>query len=81
MNFASDNWAGAHPQIAEALTDNAGGYTSAYGTGDLDRQVERTFCDIFERDVAVFFVGTGTAANSLSLAWAAKPGGVAFCHT
>ncbi|WP_336069214.1 low specificity L-threonine aldolase [Nitratireductor rhodophyticola] len=81
MNFASDNWAGAHPQIAEALTNNAGGYASAYGTGDLDRQVERTFCDIFERDVAVFFVGTGTAANSLSLAWAAKPGGVAFCHT
>ncbi|WP_295806300.1 low specificity L-threonine aldolase [uncultured Nitratireductor sp.] len=81
MNFASDNWAGAHPQIAEALTFNASGYSSAYGTGDLDRRVEQIFCDIFEREVGVFFVGTGTAANSLSLAWAAKPGGVAFCHS
>ena len=38
------------------------------------------FNEIFEREVAVFFVGTGTAANSLSLTLASKPGGVAFCH-
>src|SRR5690606_32430828 len=39
-----------------------------------------TFREIFERDVAVFFVGTGTAANSLALASVNRPGGQVFCH-
>lgn len=81
MNFASDNWPGAHPKIAEALYKSSGGYASAYGTSELDGQVEKKFSEIFERDVAVFFVGTGTAANALAMTWAARPGGVAFCHT
>ena len=43
------------------------------------RSSER-FTEIFEREVAVFFVGTGTAANSLSLAAFNQPGGISFCH-
>lgn len=80
MYFSSDNWAGAHPRIAESLNRHAAGIAAAYGTSDLDRRIEQKFNDIFEREVAVFFVGTGTAANSLSLAAVNKPGGVAFCH-
>lgn len=80
MHFASDNWAGAHPAVAEALVRNAGGFAAAYGTSELDRRVEQKFCEIFERDVAVFFVATGTAANSLSIAAMARPGGIAFMH-
>lgn len=80
MHFSSDNWAGAHPQIAEALARHATGFAAAYGTSDLDRKVEDRFSTIFERDVSVFFVGTGTAANSLSMATVGRPGGVAFCH-
>jgi threonine aldolase len=80
MIFASDNWAGAHPAVAENLARHATGYTSAYGSSDLDKRVEATFSEIFERDVAVFFVATGTAANSLSMSAFARPGGVAFCH-
>ncbi len=80
MYFGSDNWAGAHPAIAESLVRHAGGYAAAYGNSDLDRKVERTFGEIFERDVAVFFVGTGTAANALALTAANRPGGLSFCH-
>lgn len=80
MFFASDNWAGAHPKIAENLSRHAAGFASAYGTSDLDKDVEKTFCDIFEREVAVFFVSTGTAANSLAAAAYARPGGVTLCH-
>ena len=80
MIFASDNWAGAHPAIAERLMKESSGYAAAYGTSDLDRRVEERFSEIFERNVAVFFVGTGTAANSLALASTARPGGVAFCQ-
>ena len=80
MFFASDNWAGAHPAIGEALIREQSGYANAYGTSALDRRIEARFNDIFEREVAVFFVGTGTAANSLSLSAFGKPGGVVFCH-
>lgn len=80
MIFTSDNWAGAHPAIAKALANKADGFAAAYGASELDRQVERTFNEIFGREVSVFFVGTGTAANSIALASASKPGGVAFCH-
>ena len=81
MFFASDNWAGAHPAVAAALSHHAGGFAAAYGASDLDRRVERTFNEVFEREVAVFFVATGTAANSLALAAIDRPGGVCFCHT
>ncbi|MCO6048820.1 low specificity L-threonine aldolase [Mesorhizobium sp. RP14(2022)] len=80
MFFASDNWAGAHPLIAQSLVSYAGGYASAYGTSDLDRRVEETFNRVFEREVAVFFVATGTAANSLALAATSRPGGICFAH-
>jgi threonine aldolase len=80
MFFASDNWAGAHPVIAESLVRAAGGYAIPYGEGDMDHKVERKLCELFERDVKVFFVGTGTAANALSLASQAKPASVIFCH-
>ncbi|MCY6379245.1 threonine aldolase family protein [Hoeflea prorocentri] len=80
MQFSSDNWAGAHPRIAEALTRHADGFAQAYGLSEQDRKVEQRFGELFERDVAVFFVGTGTAANSISMAAANRPGGVAFAH-
>lgn len=80
MYFSSDNWAGAHPEIARALFEASDGFASAYGTSDLDRKVDARFSEIFEREVSVFFVGTGTAANSLALASVAKPGGLTFCH-
>ncbi len=80
MFFASDNWAGAHPLIAQSLVEAADGFASAYGTSDLDKRVAATFSEIFEREVAVFFVATGTAANSLALASFNVPGGQIFCH-
>ena len=81
MFFASDNWAGVAPKINEALLDHSTDKMPAYGVSELDRQVEKQFSEIFERDVSVFFVVTGTAANSLALAANAKPGGIGFCHS
>ncbi|MDD5579762.1 MAG: low specificity L-threonine aldolase [Methylobacter sp.] len=81
MIFASDNWAGAHPAIARRLSDEAAGFSVPYGASELDRKVEKKFNALFEREVAVFFVGTGTAANSLALAAVNRPGGVSFCHS
>lgn len=80
MIFASDNWAGAHPAIARRLLEESSGFSAPYGASQLDGEVEKKFSKIFERDVSVFFVGTGTAANSLALASVNRPGGVTFCH-
>ena len=80
MYFSSDNWAGAHPKIVESLTRHSGGFEPAYGNGTLDKKVGKKFSEIFEREVEVFFVGTGTAANSLALTLFNRPGGLSFCH-
>jgi len=81
MIFASDNWAGAHKSIAERLLAESAGFAAAYGNSDLDKKVEARFSEIFEREVSVFFVATGTAANSLALASVQRPGGITFCHS
>jgi threonine aldolase len=80
MIFASDNWPGAHPLIAQKLVEAAGTYTAPYGESEADRRVEEKLSRFFDRDVAVFFVATGTAANSLALASVSKTASVIFCH-
>ncbi|MEM8911817.1 MAG: low specificity L-threonine aldolase [Planctomycetota bacterium] len=80
MMFASDNWAGAAPEVSDSIARHAAGSSPAYGESELDRSLERRFNELFEREVAVFFVGTGTAANSLSLTALNRPGGMVFCH-
>uniref|UniRef100_A0A914NYF2 Aromatic amino acid beta-eliminating lyase/threonine aldolase domain-containing protein n=1 Tax=Meloidogyne incognita TaxID=6306 RepID=A0A914NYF2_MELIC len=78
--LTSDNWTGAHHSISEALLRHSAGCDKAYGAGDLDKKIERTFNQIFEREVAVYFVGTGTAANALAMAYLNRPGGIIFAH-
>lgn len=80
MYFASDNASGAHQKISENLVKHSSGFASSYGESDLDKKVEAKFSDLFETNVHVFFVSTGTAANSLALSAAAKPGGIVLCH-
>jgi len=66
MNFASDNTAGIAPEILQALVSGNDGFALGYGNDDVTRAVERRIGEIFERDVAVFLVPTGTAANALA---------------
>lgn len=80
MNFASDNWAGCAPEIAAAIAAENDRVAPAYGADPLTRAVERKFAEVFEHEVAVFFVPTGTAANALALAAFSSPGGLAFLH-
>jgi threonine aldolase len=80
MQFASDNWAGASPKIIEALAEAARAGGPAYGGDAITKSVERRFSELFERDVAVFLVASGTFANSLSLSAYSRPGGLVLCH-
>ena len=80
MNFASDNAAGVAPPILDAIRRANDGFALGYGDDSLTRRVERSLCDLFERDVAAFMVATGTAANSLAIAQLAPPWGAVLCH-
>ena len=80
MIFGSDNWSGAAPEVSQALLKHSQGLAVAYGDSDLDKSIEKKFNEIFETECAVFFVGTGTAANSLAIAATMKPGGITLCH-
>jgi threonine aldolase len=80
VNFASDNTAPVAPAIVDALTAANNGYALGYGNDDWTTAVERRFAEIFEREVAVFLVPTGTAANALALAHVSPPWGIVLCH-
>lgn len=80
MIFASDNWAGAHPRVMAALDAANDGLAPAYGGDAFTARAERALCRIFERDVAVFFVSTGGAANALALSVLTPPYGMILCH-
>ncbi|WP_133915138.1 threonine aldolase family protein [Streptomyces sp. NBC_00582] len=78
--FSSDNTAGASPEIVEAVSRAATGQAKPYGADDLSADVRRRLCEIFERDVDVLLVSTGSAANALSLAALTPPWGSVLCH-
>lgn len=80
MRFGSDNWAGAAPEILEAIARANEGLAPAYGGDDISKRAEAQFCEVFERDCAVFFVATGGAANGLALSVMTPPYGMVFCH-
>src|SRR5260370_23141847 len=80
MNFSSDNVTGVAPEILAALATANGGSQSSYGADLLTARVERRLAEIFEHEVAVFPVATGTAANALALAAVVPPWGLVYCH-
>jgi threonine aldolase len=80
MDFRSDNVAGASPEIIAAIAAANGGTASAYGADEATARLERRFRDLFEHEVAVFPVATGTAANALALAVLTPPWGIVYCH-
>ena len=80
MNFSSDNITGASRPILEAIVAANAGAARPYGHDEQTRQATLRLCEIFEREVAVSLVATGTGANALGLASLARPGTAIFCH-
>jgi threonine aldolase len=80
MIFASDNWAGASERVVAALADAARRGGPAYGADTLSGLAQDLFSEIFEREVAVFFVASGTVANALALSAYSRPGGIVLAH-
>src|SRR5215204_3356796 len=66
-SFASDNNAGVHPKMIEAIVAANVGHVVAYGADSFTETAVKTFRKHFGRDVAVYFVFGGTGANVLGL--------------
>jgi threonine aldolase len=80
VNFLSDNTAPISPAVLDAIVLANDGFAAAYGDDDWTRSVELRLSEIFEREVAVFLLPTGTAANALALAQVTPPWGSVLCH-
>ena len=65
--FASDNYAGAHPEILAALAEANGGHQISYGEDVYTERLHQVMGEHFGSGVEVFPVFNGTGANVLSL--------------
>jgi threonine aldolase len=68
------------PEIMAALAATNAGAAASYGADAITERLSRRFSDVFEREVAVFPVATGTAANALALACLTPPWVVIYGH-
>jgi len=66
-SFASDNNAGVHPDVLQAIAAANHGHSVGYGDDVYTEAAIREFRRHFGEDVKVFVVFNGTAANCLSL--------------
>jgi threonine aldolase len=79
MRFFSDNAALVHPRVMEAITA-ANHLDSAYDADRWSQSLDSAFSELFETQVKAFWIGSGTAANSLALAALCPPYGSILCH-
>jgi len=79
MRFFSDNAAPVHPAVFGAMAA-ADQVDIAYDGDALSRGLDARFSALFEREVAVLWVPSGTVANALALAALCPPFGGVICH-
>ena len=78
-SFASDNNAGVHPEIVEAIRAVNEGHVIAYGDDDITARAVKLFKKHFGKGIEVFFVFGGTGANTLGLKAITKPHHAVVC--
>ena len=78
-SFASDNNAGVHPEIIDAVKQANEGHVIAYGDDLYTARAVSMFKERLGRDIAVFFVFGGTGANVLGLQAMTKPFEAVIC--
>ncbi|MGB5076749.1 MAG: beta-eliminating lyase-related protein [Sphingorhabdus sp.] len=79
MRFFSDNAALVHPRVMDAIAD-ANRVDTAYDGDEWSGKLDAAFSQLFDHEVAVLWVATGTAANCLALASLVQPHQAVVCH-
>src|ERR1700689_3543864 len=78
-NFASDNNAGVHPEVLEAIARANRGHVVAYGDDPYTRSATAKFEEHFGEKIDVFFTFNGTGANVLGLQALNRPYHAVLC--
>jgi threonine aldolase len=65
--FASDNYAGIHPEILDAMAKVNHGHQPAYGADEVTAELETRMREHFGENAQVFPVFNGTGANVVAL--------------
>lgn len=65
--FASDNYAGAHPEVLAAITEANGGHQVAYGEDQYTARLQEVMREHFGKQSETFPVFNGTGANVTAL--------------
>jgi threonine aldolase len=78
-SFASDNNAGVHPEILEALARANQGHVIAYGDDPYTRSAFAKFEEHLGPGIDVFFTFNGTGANVLGLQALTRPYHAVLC--
>jgi threonine aldolase len=77
--FSSDNAAGAHPAVIDAIVAANTGHAVAYGNDRWTAEVQARFRDMFGPATEAFLVWNGTGANVMALATMVRPADFVFC--
>jgi threonine aldolase len=77
--FASDNNAGVHPEILDAIARVNQGHVVAYGDDPYTRSAIAKFEEHLGSDIEVFFTFNGTGANVLGLQSINRPYHAVLC--
>lgn len=80
-DFASDNVAGAAPEALEALITANAGFAVSYGGDHVTKRAAELVRSLLDAEADVRFVGSGTAANALSLAALCRPFEAVIAHS
>ena len=80
INFASDNTSGVDPEIFSVLEQAAKSSSMPYGDDVFTSKLQMRANEIFEKQVSIFPVATGSAANALALSVVCPPYGSVYCH-
>lgn len=67
IQFASDNYVGAHPEIAKIIMESMQPIELPYGNDSYSKKANQEFKKLFQTDCETFFVGTGTSSNIIAL--------------
>ncbi|HZX68889.1 MAG TPA: aminotransferase class I/II-fold pyridoxal phosphate-dependent enzyme [Candidatus Elarobacter sp.] len=79
VHFASDNNAGVHPRILEAVASANAGHVPSYGDDAYSQRAEAAFARLLGDQARVFFAFNGTGANVVALASALRPYQAVIC--
>ncbi len=77
--FASDNAAGAHQAVVDAVVAANTGHALAYGSDKWTQEAQARFRDLFGPDSEAFLVWNGTGANVMALATMVQPADCVVC--